>query len=75
MNSACNVGPIDRTLRILVGALLLVLAFTSLGVTEGALGGILAAFGGCMLLLTGITRFCPAYVPLKISTTGCCKGK
>lgn len=55
----CNVGKTDRALRIVVG-----LAVIVAGVATGSwLGAI-----GLVPLFTGIVRWCPAYVPLKIST-------
>lgn len=55
-----NVGGFDRILRIAVGALLIVLA--ALG-TIGVWGYI-----GIVPVLTGLFRFCPAYLPFGIST-------
>lgn len=56
----CNVGGIDRALRIIVGALLVVLAITNV---VGVWGWI-----GIVPLATGIFRFCPAYPLLGIKT-------
>lgn len=55
-----NAGPVDRTLRILVG--LAVLSLTVLGPRTS--WGLL----GIAPLLTGLTGFCPAYAWLGIST-------
>lgn len=49
----CNVGTIDRTLRIAGGLILITLA--AMG-TIGVWGWI-----GVVPLLTGVFRFCPAY--------------
>ena len=49
----CNVGTIDRTLRIVGGLILITLA--AMG-TIGVWGWI-----GVVPLLTGVFRFCPAY--------------
>ena len=56
----CNVGGIDRVLRILVGALLIILAIT----------GVIGAWGwlGLVLLATGVFSFCPAYTLLGVKT-------
>ena len=55
----CNVGKTDRILRIIVG-----LGIIGFGVvTQSWIGAI-----GLVPLLTGIIRWCPAYVPFKIST-------
>lgn len=55
-----NVGGVDRTLRIVVGAALI-------GAT---LAGAIGAWGwiGIVPLATGIFRFCPAYLPFGAST-------
>ncbi|QWD80124.1 DUF2892 domain-containing protein [Polynucleobacter sp. MWH-Spelu-300-X4] len=64
----CNVGGIDRVLRITVGALLVILAITSVIGTWG--------WVGLVPMATGIFRFCPAYPLLGIKTckkdSGCC---
>jgi hypothetical protein len=56
----CNVGTIDRTLRIAGGLILITLA--AMG-TIGVWGWI-----GLVPLLTGIFRFCPAYPLLGINS-------
>jgi hypothetical protein len=56
----CNVGGIDRTLRISVGALLVALAVTNVVGWWGWLGVI--------PLATGLFRFCPAYPLLGITS-------
>lgn len=55
-----NVGTLDRTVRIVVGLLLI-------GLT---LGGVIGVWGwiGLLPLATGIFRFCPAYGLLGIKT-------
>ncbi len=55
-----NVGGIDRTLRIAVGALLVALAVTNVVGWWGWLGVI--------PLATGLLRFCPAYPLLGITS-------
>jgi hypothetical protein len=60
-----NIGSLDRGLRIAGAALLAALVVA--GVVEDLLAwifGIIAA----MLLITGLTKYCPLYVPLHIST-------
>lgn len=54
-----NVGTIDRLLRIIVGLLIAIL-----GVWFDSWWGLI----GLVPLATGIFRWCPLYVPLKIST-------
>ncbi len=54
-----NVGDIDRTLRIVAGIVAL------------GLGWYLKSWWGLIgipLLLTGLIRWCPAYLPFKLST-------
>ena len=59
-----NIGTVDRVLRIVIGLLLIVLAY----------GGTIGAWGylGIVPLLTGVVRFCPAYKLLGMDT--CAKG-
>ena len=56
----CNVGSIDRLLRIIAG-----LVIAILGVLFDSWWGLV----GIIPLATGLFRFCPLYVPFKISTT------
>ena len=56
----CNVGGIDRILRVVVGLVLLGLAATG---TVGAWGWI-----GSAPRATGLFKFCPAYTLLGINT-------
>ncbi len=58
-----NVGTIDRALRIIVGLILLLLAFV--GPQIWWLGVI-----GVILLVTGLVSWCPAYRLLNIKTLG-----
>ena len=55
----CNVGKTDRMLRIIAG-LVIIAAGVALQSWWGAVG--------IVPLLTGLIRWCPAYVPLGIST-------
>jgi len=55
----CNVGTTDRLLRILVG-----LVIAILGVWFNSWWGLV----GLIPITTGLFRFCPFYLPLKIST-------
>jgi hypothetical protein len=61
-----NVGSIDRTLRFIAGALLLVAAFLA-GDALGAWRFALAA-AGAVMIGTAAFRFCPAYTLLGIRT-------
>lgn len=57
-----NVGGIDRILRILVGAALILWA--------AVLGGPVWAWIGVVPLATGLVKFCPVYTILGTSTCG-----
>ena len=54
-----NVGTIDRLLRIILGLIIAIL-----GVVFENWWGLI----GVVLIATGLFRFCPLYLPLKIST-------
>ena len=56
----CNVGNMDRVIRIIAGLVLIALAATG---TIGMWGWI-----GVIPVLTGVFRFCPAYPLLGINT-------
>jgi hypothetical protein len=60
-----NMGTADRTIRIAVAALVLVLVLTH--AISGTLAVILGVIAG-VLLITGFVGTCPAYLPLKFST-------
>jgi hypothetical protein len=55
----CNVGKTDRMLRIIVGLCIIGFGLA----TQNWWGAV-----GVIPLFTGIVRWCPAYVPLGIST-------
>jgi len=55
----CNVGGADRTLRITIGILILAVGFFY----QSWWGAI-----GLIPLLTGLLRWCPAYLPIGFST-------
>ncbi len=57
-----NMGGMDRTLRIIAGLAILSLLFILEG--NARWWGLV----GLVPLLTGITGFCPAYLPFGIST-------
>lgn len=56
----CNVGNMDRAMRIIAGLVLITLATT----------GMIGMWGwiGVIPVLTGVFRFCPAYPLLGINT-------
>lgn len=55
----CNVGSVDRLLRIIIG-----LVIALLGVVFDSWWGLI----GIVPIATGLFRFCPLYLPFKIST-------
>lgn len=57
-----NEGRIDRVARVVVGLTLLAGAWFGLGLTDGAIIGIIAAVVAGVLILTGLAGFCPAYM-------------
>jgi len=59
----CNVGGWDRFFRFVVGLIIF-----ALGYVYDSYWGLV----GLLPLLTALFRWCPAYIPLKIST--CSKG-
>lgn len=60
-----NMGKVDRTVRLVTAAVLLVLYAT--GVISGVVGTILAVLA-VLFVLTSLIGFCPLYVPIKLST-------
>jgi hypothetical protein len=60
-----NMGTIDKVIRILIAALVIVLYFTH--VISGALGIILLIIAG-IFIVTSIFGICPLYIPFGIST-------
>ncbi len=54
-----NVGNYDRAIRIILGLIII-----ALGIIFKSLFGLI----GLIPLATGIFRFCPLYMPCKIST-------
>jgi len=55
----CNIGKLDQLLRI-VGGLIVVIA----GLIFNAWWGLI----GVLLIATALLRWCPLYIPFKIST-------
>lgn len=64
-----NMGSLDKTVRIIVALVIVVLYFTN--VVSGTLGIILLVLAG-VFVLTSLVSFCPLYLPFGIST---CKKK
>lgn len=62
-----NLGTADRAIRAVLGVVVLILVLTNtITGTVATILGIVAA----ALLITSAISFCPAYLPLKISTLG-----
>ena len=62
-----NMGTIDRVIRIVLAVVVAILILT------GAVSGVLAVVLGVIAVIfvgTSLIGFCPAYLPLKISTVG-----
>ncbi len=57
---SANVGGIDRILRIVIGLILIALVFVGPQTPWG--------WVGLVPLLTGLFRFCPAYLPFGLSS-------
>ncbi|MBN2768006.1 MAG: DUF2892 domain-containing protein [Campylobacterales bacterium] len=60
----CNIGKIDRIIRVVIGVALIILAFL--------LSNVLVGIVGVIVLATGIIKFCLLYKLLGINT-GCQK--
>jgi uncharacterized membrane protein YesL len=60
-----NMGNADRTVRVIVAAIMAVLYFT--GTIGGTLGLVLLALAGIFVFIS-LINFCPLYYPFKIST-------
>lgn len=58
---SCNVGSIDRIIRILAGLAL---------ITWALMGGPVWAWVGVVPLATGVFKLCPAYSLLGLNTCG-----
>jgi hypothetical protein len=67
-----NVGGADRAVRLVLGVAALAVAFLMLDAAKASVPGIIAAAAGGVFILTALVGFCPAYLPLKLST---CKAK
>jgi Inner membrane protein YgaP-like, transmembrane domain len=73
-----NENGADRAVRVILGIVALVVSYTSLGVMDGAILGIVVAAVGVILVLTGLVGFCPAYKLVGLSTCKsgeCCGGE
>ena len=62
-----NEGIIDRTLRVLLSMVLLPTGLFWLGGLQGSVLGLVVTGFSLLPLITGLTGFCPLYVPFGIS--------
>ncbi len=62
-----SMGKTDRTVRLIVAVIFAVLYFT--GVVGGTLGTVLLVLA-VVFAVTAFVKFCPLYLPFKISTKG-----
>lgn len=62
-----NLGAVDRVVRIVVAALLVVLYATN---AISGVAAIVLAVLAVVFLMTSLVGFCPLYWPLKLSTLG-----
>ncbi|MBX3378552.1 MAG: DUF2892 domain-containing protein [Phycisphaeraceae bacterium] len=67
-----NVGGVDRALRFAAGIAAIAAGIGLLGALSGQIVGLIVSGFGVILLLTAMLRFCPAYLPIGLST---CKAK
>jgi hypothetical protein len=65
-----NMGPLDRTVRFIVGVALIPIGLLLLGGWQGNLTGVIIAVFALLPIVTSVTGFCPLYVPFGISTLG-----
>jgi len=63
----CNIGSTERTIRIVLGIVLLVVGYAA-GLPPWA--SIVAYIAGAIALLTGAIRFCPLWQVLGVNTCG-----
>lgn len=64
-----NIGPADRTLRLVLGAALILVALASgWPAFQGGLLRAMAVIAGVVLMLTAAVRVCPLYTLLGMRT-------
>lgn len=68
MFKAANVGTVDRMLRLIVGAILIVLPIVMVFESQVVQYAMQAV--GAVMVFTGLVRFCPAYTLLGMNTCG-----
>ena len=65
-----NMGQIDSTVRFIAGVSLIPIGLLLLDGWQGNLTGIFVTAFALLPILTGLTGFCPGYIPFGISTLG-----
>ena len=69
MFKSANVGPVDRILRLVVGAVLILLPYlTAWGLWADPIWRWGVPLVGVVMILTALVRFCPAYTLLGLNT-------
>lgn len=63
-----NEGILDRVLRVGLATVLLPVGLLLLGVWHSTVPGLIVTGLGSLALITGLTGFCPLYIPFEIST-------
>lgn len=63
-----NEGTIDRILRVILAAVLLLVGLFWLGGLQGNVLGLVVTGFGLLPLITGLSGVCPLYIPFGIST-------
>lgn len=63
-----NVGILDRIVRVALGIVLLPTGLFWLGGLQGTVLGLVITGFGLLPLITGLTGFCPLYIPFGINT-------
>ena len=63
-----NEGILDRIMRVTLGLVLLPVGLFLLGGWQGRVLGLVVAGFSALPLITGLTGFCPLYVPFGVST-------
>jgi hypothetical protein len=63
-----NVGKLDRSMRSVLGPLLMAVGYTLLRGRQGRPAGLAALVGGALVIDSAITRVCPLNAALGVDT-------
>jgi len=63
-----NVGGIDKTVRLVLGVVLLAWPFLTGGLAAAGTAGIVSLVVGAVALLTGLINFCPLWAVIGFNT-------